>query len=92
MITLRDKICEFFSLYYYPNQSKDDFENFCDNFELTLAALLAANPFLIIVIGDFDAKSDNWYTGDTKSFEGYKVETITSKLGLQQIINEPTQI
>ena len=62
-IKLGDKICNFVSLYRSPNQSKDDFENFCNNFELTLHALSATNPFLIVAIGDFNAKSSNWYTG-----------------------------
>ena len=63
-IKLGDKICNFVSLYRSPpNQSKDDFENFCNNFELTLDALSATNPFLIVTIGDFNAKSSNWYTG-----------------------------
>ena len=38
VIKLGDKICNFVSLYRSPNQSKDDFENFCNNFELTLDA------------------------------------------------------
>ena len=35
-IKIGDKICNFVSLYRSPNQSEDDFENFCNNFELTL--------------------------------------------------------
>ena len=45
-----------------------------------------------IVIGDFNAKSSNWYTGDTATFEGSKNEAITSQFRLQQVINEPTHI
>ena len=69
-----------------------DFENFCNNFELTLDAVSAYNHFLIAAIGDFNAKSSNWYTGDTNAFEDSKIEAITSQFGLQQIINEPTHI
>ena len=58
-IKLGDKICNFVSLYRSPNQSEDDFENFCNNFELTLDAVSATNPFLIVAIGDFNAKSSN---------------------------------
>ena len=79
-------------MYRSPNQSEDDFENFCNNFELTLDAVSATNPFLIVAIGNFNAKSSNWYTGDTTTFEGSKIEAITSQFGLQQIINEPTHI
>ena len=92
VIKLGDKICNFVSLYRSPNQSEDDFENFCNNFELTLDAVSAANPFLIVAIDDFNAKSSNWYTGDTTTFEDSKIEVITSQFGLKQIINEPAHI
>ena len=91
-IKLGDKICNFVSLYRSPNQSEDDFENFCNKFELTLDAVSATNPFLIVAIGGFNAKSSNWYTGATITCEGSKIEAITSQFGLQQIINEPTPI
>ena len=91
-IKLGDKICNFVSLHRSPNQSEDDFENFCNNFELTLDAVSATNSFLIVATGDFNAKSSNWYTGDTTTSEGSKIEAITSQFGLQQIINEPTHI
>ena len=92
MIKLGDKICNFVSLYRSPNQSEDDSENFCNNFELTLDAVSATNPFLIVAIGDFNTKSSNWYTGNTTTFEGSKIEAITSQFGLKQIINESTHI
>ena len=31
--------------------------------------------------------SKNWYTGDKTTFEGSKIELITSQFGLDQIIN-----
>ena len=61
-------------------------------FELNLDAVSATNPFLIVTIGDFNAKCSNWYTGNTTTSEGSKIEAITSQFGLQQIINEPTHI
>ena len=82
-IKLGDKIWNFVSLYRSPNQSEDDFENFCNNFEQTLDAVSATNPFLIVAIGNFNAKSSNWYTGDTTTSEGSKIEAITSQFGLQ---------
>ena len=33
--------------------------------------------------------SNNWYTGDKTTFEGSKIELITSQFGLDQIINRP---
>ena len=91
-IKLGDKICNFVSWYRSQNQSEDDFENFCNNFKLILDAVLTTNPFLTVAIGDFNAKSGNWYNGDTATSEGSKIEAITSQFGLQQIINQPTHI
>ena len=50
------------------------------------------NLFLLVAIGDFNAKSIDWYTNDQTSFEGNKTEHITLQFGLSQIINEPTHI
>ena len=87
-IKLGEKIYNLVSLYRSPNQSEDDFENFCNNFDLTSAT----NPFSIFDIGDFNAKSSNWYTGDTTTSEGSKIENISFQFGLQQVINEPNHI
>ena len=43
-------------------------------------------------IGDFYAKSKNWYSQDKTSFGGKTIESITSQFGLYQLINEPTQL
>ena len=82
----------FFSLHRAPNQSEDDFENFCNNFELTLDAVSGTNLFLIVAISDFNAKSRNWYTGDTTAFKGSKIDGTTFQFGLQQIVNKPIHI
>ena len=44
------------------------------------------------IIGDFNAKSCNWYVHDKTSFEGSTIESITSQFGLHQLINEPTDL
>ena len=50
------------------------------------------NPFLVVVLGDFNAKSCNWCINDKTTFEEAKIDTLTSQNGLQQIIKEPTHI
>ena len=65
---------------------------FADNLELTLDTLTNKNPFLIAAIGDFNAKTTNWYKNDTTSYEGLKIDGITSQFGLQQLINETNHI
>ena len=49
---------------------------------MILDILAQQNPFLITTIGDFNAKSKNWYCQDKTSFEGKNMESITSQFGL----------
>ena len=86
------KICNFISLYRSPSQTQDEFEKFIDNLELNLDILCQNNPFLIVLIGDLNAKSKNWYCHDKSSHEGNAIENVTAQFGFQQIINEPTHI
>ena len=48
------------------------------------------NPFLTVILGDFNAKSSLWYNNDVTTYEGSKIDGVTSQFGLQQIIKEPT--
>ena len=50
------------------------------------------NPFLVVAIGDFNAKSSNWFCHDKTNFEGDAIENLTSQFGLHQVIKEPTHI
>ena len=91
-IRIGGKLCSFLCLYRSPSQTRDIFETFADNFELTLDTIVNKNPFLIVALGDFNAKTTNWYKNDINSYEGLKIDTITSQFGLQQLINEPTHL
>ena len=91
-LKIGDKSCNFIALYRSPSQSQDDFETFSDNFEMTLETLAQKGSFLTTIIGDFKAKSCNWYSHDKTSFEGSTMESITSQFGLHQLIKEPTQL
>ena len=51
-----NKLCNFISLYRSPSQSQDNFETFIDNLELNIDEIAARNPFLIVILGDFNAK------------------------------------
>ena len=44
------------------------------------------------MIDDFNAKSKQWCEKDKTSFEGSRIQLLTSKFGLSQIITEPTHI
>ena len=68
------------------------FDQFTDNLELTLDEVANHNPFLIVVLGGFNVKSENLYKHDKTSYKGAKIDALTSQFGLQQIIEEPTHI
>ena len=89
-IRIGGKLCSFLCLYRSPSQTRDIFETFADNFELTLDSIINRNPVLIVALGDFNAKATNWYKNDINSYKGLKIDTITSQFGLQQTIIEPT--
>ena len=62
------------------------------NSELTLDKIHENNPFMTIVLGDFNAKSKNWCKADITSLEGSMIDTIVSSYGLNQLTQEPTHI
>ena len=45
---------------------------------------------MTVVLGDFNAKSNNWCRADITSLECSKIDTITSSYGLNQLIQEAT--
>ena len=47
---------------------------------------------MISVLGDFNAKSNNWCKNDITSHEGSMIDAVTSNYGLHQLIQEPTHI
>ena len=91
-LKIGDKSCNFIALYRSLSQSQDNFETFSDNFEMTLETLAQKGSFLTTIIGDFNAKSCNWYSHDKMSFKGSTIESITSQFGLHQLINEPRHL
>ena len=86
-IKIGDKTCNFVSLQRSPSH-KNEFQNFIKNFELILNKI----PFLIVVLGDFNARMRGWYQKDIKTFKESKIDTATSQSSLNQKTKEPTCI
>ena len=71
----------------------------CINFEMRISYKVCSmqffaksSPFSIVLLGDLNAKLSKWYGNDSTSYEGTKIDGITSQFGMQQLINEPTHI
>ena len=91
-ISFGGKICNFISLYRSPSQLSKTFEDFADNFELNLDKIANKSPYLLVFLGDFNVISSNWYKHDKTTYEGSKIDAITSQFGLQQLTAEPPHI
>ena len=91
-IRIGRKSCKFICLYRSPSQTNDEFEPFLKNVELTLDKINEYNPFIISVLGDFNAKSTNWCKNDITSHEGSMSDAVTCNYELHQLIQEPAHI
>ena len=65
-----DKLCNFIALYRYPIQTQDLFESFKENLELNLEFGVQNNQFLVMLLGNINAKSSNWCKDDITTTEG----------------------
>ena len=57
-----------------------------------MESITQKNPFLTVLIGDFNARSSKWWTDNKSTQEGLKIENLPSQFSLSQVINEPTHI
>ena len=89
---IRGKICKILSLYRSPGQNRDVFEKFLKNLELSIDHMADKNPYIRVVLGDFNAKSNLWYANDNKNVEESKIDILTANFGFNQIINKLTHI
>ena len=84
------KSCNLISLYRSPSQSSGSFKEFEDNLQLSLDKISNQNPFVTVVLGDFHTEFSIWYKHDKTTYEGSKIDAITSQFGLQQLRNQLT--
>ena len=55
-VKIGNKTCNFASLYRFPSQTKDEFENFIKTLELNLEHIANKSLFLFVVLCDFSAR------------------------------------
>ena len=86
------KTCNIILIYRSPSQSSEKSDTFLSNFKLLLDYIANHNPFVSIIIGDFNARSNNWCSSDKTTYEGKKLESLISRCGFKQVISDPTHI
>ena len=80
------------SLYRSHSQNRDEFGTFLDNLELNFDHMAYKNPYLIVVLGDFNAKLNYWYSNNSTDIEGLQTDILTSTFGFHEIVNKATHI
>ena len=65
-ITTDGKLCNLICLYRSPSQQMEVFERFIKILDLNLEFIFNKNPYLTVVISDFNPKSRNWEKKTTK--------------------------
>ena len=91
-IQLNRKKYFFVVLYRSPSQDQPQFESFAIEFELLVSKMHAEKPSCIIITGDFNCRSTQWWEDDAENYEGKLFEPITAEIGLHQMISEPTHL
>ena len=79
-------------IYRSPSQNPTEFDDFTMNFELLLSKMAAENPFCVVITGDFNCRSSQWWENEIENDEGKHFEPLASDLGLYQLISEPTHL
>ena len=79
-------------IYRSPSQSINKFDSFLSNLEKFESDLNNRRPALSIFTGDFNARSQSWWSNDINITEGSNLLALSSSNGFSQLINEPTHI
>ena len=59
-VTIGSKKCIIGTVYRSPSQNYDTFESFLSNFEFLLQDISNRNPYLTLLLGDYNARNTNW--------------------------------
>ena len=79
-------------LYRHPNQTSDEFDLFLNRLQLTVDRRKSCTPHCIVITGDFNCRSKQWWPGDVELPEGLALDEFIESNNLTQLIDEPTNI
>ena len=66
--------------------------SFLLNFEFLHQDISNRNPYLTLLLGDYNVRNTNWWHHEITAIEGIQLKTTATNYGLQQLIDEPTHI
>ena len=76
-------------LHLSRSQSNGNFESFADNLEINLYVTAVMNPYLNVLLGDFNEHTQNWYRPGKTTYDGIKNDGITSQFCLKLLMHKP---
>ena len=79
-------------IYRKFGQTKTEFDTFALNLDLMCKNIKDENPLCSIYLGDFNAHSSEWYTGDDTDYEGRELLHYFTINELYQLVTEPTYL
>ena len=79
-------------IYRSPSQSSNEFEEFLVNFDKLLNQVNMLKSSFTVILGDFNARSQSWWSDDITSFEGSHIDSLTTLYGFHQLISDPTHL
>ena len=91
-ITISRKKVLFSTIYRSPSQNSEQFEHFIDRLHRSLNVMQRERPHLIILTGDLNCRSSQWWAQDVEEPEGMALEELIETNNLHQLIDEPTNI
>ena len=78
--------------YYSPSQTSFLFDDFLSNFEKLFDDVQIFQPVFTVILVDFNARSKSWWSGDSTTIEGTRLDSLVFAHGFHQLISEPTHI
>ena len=91
-ISLRCKKVFTMVTYRHPSQTSDEFDLFLDRLQLIVDRIKNCKPHCIVITGDFNCRSKQWWPGDVELPEGSALDEFIESNNLSQLIDEPPNI
>ena len=91
-LSLGRKKIFFIVAYRSPNQTNDEFDIFHEKLQDILDSVKDEKPQCIILTGDLNCRSNQWWPGDTNTTEGIALDALLESNDLTQLIDQPTNI
>ena len=91
-IRLGNKKIFFLTLDHSPSQGSEKFALFIDKLHSVVEQIKSEKPHAMILTGDYNRSSSQWWPGDTEQPEGNHLDEFIETNNLHQVISEATNI